>query len=166
MYKYMRGLWKQPKENLGALWTQRLIQWRKQPVTVRIERPTRLDRARSLGYKPKLGVLVVRQRVSKGSHMRPKRMGGRRPKNTRRFKVLSKNYQQIAEERAAKSYRNCAVLNSYFVAKDGKNYWYEVILLDRSHPVVKADKNYANVAAKRGRAQRGLTNAARKARGQ
>ena len=37
MYKYVRDLWKQPKQNLGDLWKQRLIKWRKEPSTVRIK---------------------------------------------------------------------------------------------------------------------------------
>ena len=51
MYKYIREAWKKPREL--ELWQQRLIQWRKEEVTVRIDKPTRLDKARSLGYKAK-----------------------------------------------------------------------------------------------------------------
>ena len=167
MYKYIREAWKKPKQKLGSLWQERLIQWRREPVTLRIDRPTRLDRARSLGYKAKQGIIVVRQRVNRGGKMRPKFKSGRRPKTMRRRLVLAKNYQQIAEERANKKFKNCEVLNSYEVAKDGKYYWYEIILVDRDHPVIKADKNlsWTGKRGNQGRVYRGVTSAGRKSRG-
>jgi large subunit ribosomal protein L15e len=78
---------------------------------------------------------------------------------------LHKNYQAIAEERANKSFVNCEVLNSYYVGEDGKSYWYEVILVDRAHPSVLADKRTAGITRQRGRAYRGLTSAGRRTRG-
>lgn len=167
MYKYIREAWKKPKNKLGSLWQARLVEWRRDPVTKRIDRPTRLDRARSLGYKAKPGIIVVRQRVNRGGKMRPKHKGGRRPKTMRRRMVLAKNYQQIAEERANKKFKNCEVLNSYEVAKDGKFYWYEIILVDRDHPAIKSDKNlkWLNEKSHKGRTYRGLSSAGRKSRG-
>ena len=143
----------------------RLIQWRKEPVTTRINRPTRLDRARALGYKPKQGVIVVRQRLKRGGHTRPHDRGGRRPSRSHFKLTLEKNYQQVAEERVSKKYVNCEVLGSYLVAKDGKHYWFEVVLVERRHPQILADKRYIGIAAQRGRAARGVTSAGRKARG-
>ena len=165
LYKYIREAWKKP--SLGEFWQQRLIKWRREPVTVRIERPTRLDRARSLGYKAKPGLVIVRQRVNRGGKQRPKFSGGRRSKHMRRRLVLAKNYQQIAEGRANKKFSNCEVLNSYEVAKDGKYYWYEIILVDKNHPAIKSDKNLKWIAEKQHtrRVYRGLTSAARKSRG-
>ncbi len=121
MYKYIRELYNKPKENLGDLWRERLIKWRREPVSQRIQRPTRLDRARSLGYKAKPGFIMVRQRVTRAARQREKAiMGGRRPKAQRRRKILEKSHQLVAEERAARHYPNCEVLNSYWVAEDGK----------------------------------------------
>jgi large subunit ribosomal protein L15e len=142
-----------------------MISWRKQPVTLRIEHPTRIDRARSLGYKAKQGFIIVRQRVNRGGKMREDNLGGRRPKTSRLKKVLDKNYQQIAEERAARKYNNCEVLNSYMVGKDGKRIWFEVIMIDRHHPNITRDLHLRMLAAQRGRVFRGLTSAGRKARG-
>ena len=163
-YKYIRNLWKKPKENLGDVWKERLIEWRKEPTTVRTK-PTRLDRARSLGYKAKGGVIVVRQRLSRKQRMRPRVAGGRRPKAYRHRKVTNINYQAIAEQRVNKKYINCEVLNSYYVGEDGKHMWYEVILLDKAHPQIKADKNFNFVMYTKGRAFRGLTSAGKKHRG-
>jgi large subunit ribosomal protein L15e len=168
MYKHVRQLWKKPKQNISKLWNERLIQWRTEPSTVRLERPTRIDKARSLGYKAKQGFIIVRQKVPRGGHVRAKEiMGGRKPKHARRRMILGKNYQQIAEERANKKYPNCEVLNSYWVARDGKNYWYEIILIDKNHPVILSDPNINWIAEKqhKGRVYRGLTSAGRKSRG-
>ncbi|KYK25612.1 50S ribosomal protein L15e [Euryarchaeota archaeon SM23-78] len=164
MYKHIRELWKKPKKNLGEVQRKRLILWRKQPVTVRIEKPTRLDRARSLGYKAKQGFVLIRQRVGRGGRMRPK-PGRRRPKTSRRRKIVKKNYQWVAEGRAVKKYTNCEVLNSYYVGQDGKHYWYEVILIDRDHPNIKKDLVLKRIAKQRGRVHRGLTSAGKKSRG-
>jgi len=169
MYKYMRELWKQPKEGeLKAIMQERLIKWRRQPSTLRVDNPTRLDRARSLGYKAKQGIFVVRQRVTRGGHSSEESSGiGRKPKNYRKRVDLGISYQVIAERRAAKQYNTCEVLNSYWVARDGRNYWYEIIFVDKSSPAIQADPHYNWVMdpANRARAMRGITSAGRKSRG-
>mgnify|MGYP001578294239 FL=1 len=167
MYKYIRKLWNKPKENLGDVWKQRLIDWRKESSTVRIEYPTRLDRARSAGYKAKQGVFVVRQKVPRGGFFRDKAMmGGRRSAHSGRIKNVGKNYQVIAEERAQDHYPNAEVLNSYYVGHDGKHQWFEIIMVDPSHPAIQADKDLAWLIDKRGRSYRGLTAAGTRMRGQ
>ena len=97
--------------------------------------------------------------------MRPKITGGRRTKHSRRLKILDKNYQQVAEERAGRKFPNCEVLNSYLVAQDGIYAWYEVILVDWSHPSVARDGQIGWIGDQKGRAVRGLTSAGKKARG-
>ena len=161
--QHIRNLWKQPKKSLGETWRNRLVQMRREPSTIRLERPTRLDRARSLGYKAKQGIFVVRQRVLRGGHIR-QRAGGRKGRRMGITRILHKSYQEICEERAADSYSNCEVLNSYWVAQDGKYYWYEVILVDRSSPSATSG-NLAWMKNARGRVYRGLTSAAKKTRG-
>lgn len=163
VYQRFALLWKKPK-NLGELWKERLIAWRREPVTVRLERPTRIDRARALGYKAKPGIIVVRQRVLRGGHTRPQIRKGRRSKAQTRRLTLHKNYKQIAEERASRKFSNCEVLNSYYVGEDGKNYWYEIILVDRTHPQT-VSSGLRWVGRAKGRAHRGLTSAGKKTRG-
>lgn len=165
LYQQIRQVWKNPKKNLGYLWKERLMQWRREPVTLRIERPTRLDRARSLGYRAKQGYVMVRQRVSRGGRRRPTIRAGRRPKRFGQRKDLGMNYQHVAERRAAKKYVNCEVLNSYYLAKDGKYYWFEIILVDKLHPSILADKRINWIAHHKNRVSRGLTSSARKSRG-
>lgn len=152
---------------MPELWKERLIQWRKEPVTVKIEKPTRLDRARSNGYKAKQGYIMVRQRVARGGHKKAQPKKGRRPKRFGTRLNLDKNYQRIAEERVQRKYENLMVLNSYWVTQDGKHYWYEVILIDPHHPVIKSDKNLAWLQNKKNhkRVFQGKTSAGRKSRG-
>lgn len=167
IYKYIKSVWKNPKKNLDEIWKQRLIAWRKEPSTLRIEKPTRLDRARALGYKAKQGFIIVRQRVMRGGRKREKIRHARRPKTRRHRKIVALNYQHVAERRANKKFQNCEVLNSYWVGEDGKYKWYEIILVDKNHPVIKADENlnWISEPHHRGRVYRGLTSAARKSRG-
>jgi large subunit ribosomal protein L15e len=167
MYKYISELWKKPKENMPDLMSQRLIAWRQEPVTVRLEYPTRLDKARALGYKAIQGVFIVRQRVDRGGRMRPTIRKARRPKTSRQKKILSLNYQSIAEVRAAKKYPNCEVLNSYWVGEDGKYKWYEVIIVDPQNPEVQSRDylKWTKDSNNRNRVFRSLTSAERKGRG-
>ncbi len=163
IYKYIRELYKKPKANLGDLWKKRLIEWRKSNSIVKINKPTRLDKARSIGYKAKKGFIVVRVRVKRGGRKRPRLKKGRRSKAQRRKKIVGKSYKWIAEERAAKKFKNCEVLNSYEMAKDGIYYWFEVILLDKV--IVRNYSGYEWVGDSKGRVFRGKTSAGRKSRG-
>ncbi len=167
IYKHIRDAWKKPYDSVDVALKQRMIEWRKEDTTVRIERPTRLDRARSCGYKAKEGIIIVRQRIPVSHRMRESGVKGRRTKTQRRKKIVSKNYQQIAEERAAVKYPNMEVLNSYWVAEDGQEKWFEVIMVDKFHPAIIADKdlNWICQPQHEKRVFRGLTSAARRSRG-
>jgi large subunit ribosomal protein L15e len=159
MQKALAKIWKKPKENLGKLYTQRLTQWKEEPTVNKVEHPTRLNRARALGYKAKQGFIIARVKVPKGRRKRPRIQRGRRPKRYGRFFSTEKSKKLIAEEKAARKFRNMEVLNAYWVGEDGNFEWYECILLDRSHPVVKKDKErkWITEPQHRGRAFRGLT---------
>ena len=165
LYKYVKKAWKVQDEDFLKMQRKRLAEWRDQDSSFRIERPTRIDKARSLGYRAKNGVIMVRQRVERGGRQRPAIRSGRRTAHNYQRKIVTKNYQQVAEERANTSYKNCEVLNSYFVGKDAIYYWYEVILLDRNHPEITSDPLYKNILSTKGRAFRGITSAGRKGRG-
>ena len=82
--------------------------------------------------------------------------------------TMGKSIQRMAEERTARRYPNLEVLNSYWVGEDGKNKFYEVILIDPSHPVIKSDHKLnwlSNGSSHRGRAHRGKTSAGKRGRG-
>ena len=67
-YKYIAEEWSAPEKSfVEELMRERLVQWRKQPSTMRIEHPTRLDRARKLGYKAKQGFVMARTKVRRGN---------------------------------------------------------------------------------------------------
>lgn len=169
MYGYIRDAWKRPEKTyVGDLAWSRLIEWRREPSVIRIERPTRLDRARALGYKAKQGIIVVRAHVRRGGSRKSRYVRGRKSKHMGlRTLTRRKSIQRIAEERASRKFPNMEVLNSYWVGEDGKHKWYEIILIDPHHPSILADKNLNWIAkgTHRGRAERGLTSAGRKGRG-
>jgi len=167
MYQEIRKLWKKPKANLGELYKERLIQWRREPVVISVERPTRLDRARSVGYRAKKGITVARVRVRRGGRHREQRKAGRRSKTQRRRKIVGKSYQWIAEEKAQRKFTNLEVLNSYEVAKDGLYRWFEIIMIDTYRPEIKNDPKLKAFCFRKhtNRVFRGKTSAARKSRG-
>ena len=168
-YSLIRDGWKSLKESeIYPLQKLRMIEWRHGPSTFMVEYPTRLDRARSLGYKAKEGYVVVRSRVRRGGRNRPKIMGGRRPRRMAYSKLtVKKSIQWIAEERAADKYPNMEVLNSYYVGEDGLYKYYEIIMVDRSAPGIKDNKavSWISEPHNRGRTYRGLTSTGYKGRG-
>ena len=163
-YKYIQRTFQDGGE---AMLRPKLIQWRKEETIVSIDYPTKLHRARSLGYRAKQGIVLVRVRVQRGGRQRPQLKGGRTPRKQRRKKIVNISYQSVAEQRANRKYPNCEVLNSYEVARDGIYAWYEIILVDKNHPVIKADPilSWITEPQHTGRAFRGLTSAAKKSRG-
>jgi large subunit ribosomal protein L15e len=169
LYHHLREAWKKPSESFTTEQRRiRLTAWRRDPVYLRIDKPTRLDAARRLGYKAKQGVTVVRTRVRRGGLRKGKVHMKRKPSKSGIKKItMGKSIQRIAEERVSKRHPNMEVLNSYWVGQDGKNKFYEVILIDPQHPVIKADKQLGFIALKghRGRAERGLTSAGKRGRG-
>lgn len=160
-YKYMAEAWRKPGESyVEELMRERVIAWRKQPAIYRIDKPTRIDRARRLGYKDKPGYVIVRVRVRRGGLNKQRPRSGRRQKRmgVNKYKP-AKSLRLIAEERAARKFPNLEVLNSYWVWEDGRYKWFEVIMVDRALlPELKLGKG-------RGRVFRGLTSAGRKVRG-
>ena len=47
---------------------EKAVIWRKQNALTRIDKPSRIARARRLGYKAKQGIIVVRMRVGAVSY--------------------------------------------------------------------------------------------------
>jgi large subunit ribosomal protein L15e len=169
MYAYVREAWKKPDESeVGDLLWERMQVWRREGSIVRVERPTRIDRARTLGYKAKQGIAVVRVKVRRGGRRKSRYVRGRRTARMGMRRVTpGKSLQRMAEERASRRYPNMEVLNSYWVGQDGRQKWYEVILVDGNHPSIRSDRQLAWIAnpAHRGRAERGKTSAGMKGRG-
>lgn len=150
----------------GSIIKNRFLLWRKQPVVTRVERPSDLRRARSLGYKAKPGYILVRGRIRKGGRMRPKPGRGRVPSKSGRAKYTPKHsLQRIVEERVFRKFPNLEVLNSYWVADDSVFTWFEVIMVDPAHPAIINDPKISWIASQTRRVARGLTSAGKRGRG-
>ncbi|MBM3282385.1 MAG: 50S ribosomal protein L15e [Candidatus Diapherotrites archaeon] len=153
----------------GTLFRSRMMDYRAEgEAVVKVEKPFNVGRARALGYKAKPGITVARVRIRRGGGLfiRPRR--ARKPK---RMQVASmtrrKSVQVMAETRAQKHFPNMEVLNSYKVGQDGKNQYFEVILVDPRNSSVLADKDMKWIAEPQhqGRVYRGKTSAGQKSRG-
>ncbi len=153
----------------GLLSRQRMMDFRKQEESVvRVEKPLNIVRARALGYRAKPGISVARVRIRRGGGMflRPRR--ARKPKRMGiRSMTRRKSIQVMAETRAQNHFPNMEVLNSYKVGQDGKNQYFEVILIDPRSPSILADKDLKWIAEPQhaGRVFRGKTSAGQKGRG-
>jgi len=134
-------LWLQMvKDNTQQL-RDRATLWRKQNAIIRIDKPTRIQRARRVGYKAKQGIVVVRMRVGTGGMRKQRPVAGRRPKHLGVVRIKADvSMREVAEHRVLKRYPNMKLLGSYFLYKDGMHYWFEVILADPSHPRIAKDK--------------------------
>lgn len=164
MYHYLREAWKTHDKELTK---ERMIKWREGLAIAEVEKPLRLDKARALGYKAKKGFFVVRVRLKRGGRKRPRHSHGRKSRKQHERKILKMSYQWVAEQRAEKRYSNLEVLNSYYLGKDGKHYFFEVILVDPDRAEIKNDStiNWICRAENHNRAARGLTSAGKKSRG-
>ena len=169
VYRYISEAWYRPKDDIHKeLNHERLVKWRHEPTFVRVEHPLRLDRARKLGYKAKQGYVIIRAKVRMGSLRKRAIRKGRRAKRKGMSKIrVQKNLQWIAEERVAKHHTNMEVLNSYLVGEDGKQKFYEVILVDPHHPVIRNDPKIKWIQERQhtSRVYRGLTSSGKRSRG-
>ncbi len=162
--KYLKQAWKKPDIELLR---KRMIEWRAGNRVTKIEKPTRLDKAHALGYKSKKGVVITRVVLERGGRKRTVPNKKRRTTRQSVRKILKMSYKWIAEQRAQRKFANLEVLNSYFLGKDGKYFFFEVILIDPNAAEIKSDKELKWICSpkNRNRAIRGLTSAAKKSRG-
>lgn len=164
MYSYIKKAWKKPDSKVLR---ERMIEWRKSEAQTKVDKPLRLDKARALGYKDKKGFVVIRIRLKRGGHRRPRPNKGRKGTRMHTRKNLKMSYKWIAEQRVQNKYKNLEILNSYLIGKDGIYAFYEVICVDPQRPEIKNDKtiNWIAKPQNKKRALRGLTSAAKKSRG-
>lgn len=169
-YKHITETFEKHNHSYESDHWKRMIQLRRGPTTVRNSnnRPINLPRARSLGYKAKQGYILAITKVRRGTMAKIRPKMGRKAANLAVSKITTKkNLRWIAEERTAKKFPNLEVLNSYKVGSDGKSHYFEVILVDPNHPVIKADPKINWISRKNNtrRVYRGLTSAGKKTRG-
>ena len=157
--------WKGKEKEAKEMHKGRLLELRREPVIMRIGKPTNIPRARELGYKAKQGITVARIKIRKSSGLHKRVRAGRKPSRQGIKKLKrAKSTQLIAEERIARKYPNLEVLNSYLVMEDGQYKWFEVILVDPTHPAIKKDKDLKWICSETRRVYRNKTSAGKKSK--
>eukprot|EP00877_Chromochloris_zofingiensis_P002324 jgi/Chrzof1/12092/Cz06g21030.t1 len=118
-YKYVEELWKKKQSDvLRFLLRVRCWEFRQLPGIVRLNKPSRPDKARRLGYKAKQGFVVYRVRVRRGGRKRPVHKGivYGKPVNQGITQLKPvRNLRNVAEERVGRKCGGLRVLNSYWV---------------------------------------------------
>eukprot|EP00996_Jenningsia_fusiforme_P003282 NODE_4081_length_864_cov_895.754601_g3766_i0.p1 GENE.NODE_4081_length_864_cov_895.754601_g3766_i0~~NODE_4081_length_864_cov_895.754601_g3766_i0.p1 ORF type:complete len:205 (-),score=27.57 NODE_4081_length_864_cov_895.754601_g3766_i0:172-786(-) len=171
VYAYMQQVWnKKQSDVMRFLQRIRCWEFRHQHRMVKCSRPTRIDKARRLGFKKKPGYVIWRVRVRRGGRKRPVSRGITygKPKTAGVTGLKNKkNLQAIAEGRVGRHCGGLRLLNSYWVNQDAIFKYYEVILVDPMHRVIRRDPriNWICKAVHKHREMRGLTSAGRKHRG-
>lgn len=170
-YKYIEELWRR-KQGDAMRYIQRLRCWeyRQQSAFVRLRRPSRVERARRVGYKSKQGFVVFRMRVRRGGRKRPNPKGivYGKPKHQGVTGLKAKrNLRSVAEERVGRRASNLRVFNSYWVAQDATYKFFEVICIDPNHKTIRNDPRAQWIVSSKHkhREMRGLTSAGKKGRG-
>ncbi|MBI5060980.1 MAG: 50S ribosomal protein L15e [Candidatus Aenigmarchaeota archaeon] len=130
MYKYVKEAFEKLFAERSSSLRNRMACWRKESTVERVESPTNLVRARELGFKAKKEFVIARVRVRHGKRARRKPDQGRKPGKSRKRVEPGVSLQRIAENKAAKRFRNLRALNSYFIGEDGVNKYFEVILFN------------------------------------
>ena len=134
-------IWLKMWQENSTILRDKAVLWRKQNAIIRLEKPSRIQKARRLGYKAKQGIIVIRMRVGTGGMRKKRPRGGRRPKHLGVTRIKADvTMQQVAERRVLQRYPNMTLLGSYYLYKDGFHYWFEVILADPAHPRIAKDK--------------------------
>jgi large subunit ribosomal protein L15e len=170
-YKYLEELWRKKQSDVFRfVLRMRSWEYRQLPVIHKVNRPSRIDKARKLGYKAKQGYVIYRIRIRRGGRKRPVSKGivyGKPVNQGINQLKPTRSHKAIAEERVGRKASNLRVLNSYWVGQDGTFKFYEIILVDPQHKAVRRDPriNWITSAKHRRRENRGLTAAGRKHRG-
>nr|KJB61958.1 hypothetical protein B456_009G394000 [Gossypium raimondii] len=127
-YKYVSELWRKKQSD--------------HPAIVRVNHPTRPDKARRLGYKAKQGYVVYHVRVRRGGRKRPVPKGIVYGKPTNQGVTqlkFQRNKRSVAEERAGRQLGGLRVVNSYWINEDSTYKYFEVILVDVAHNGIRND---------------------------
>lgn len=169
-YKYLSELYKKKQSDvMRFLLRIRCWELRNLPRVHRASQPSRIDRARKLGYKAKQGYVIYRVRVTRGGRKKlvskgivngkPRTQGVLKQKRVR-------SLRSYAEERAGRRCPNLRVLNSYLINQDARYKYYEVILVDPFHNAIRHDPhiNWICKSTMKHRELRGLTAAGKKYR--
>ncbi|PPS01801.1 hypothetical protein GOBAR_AA18843 [Gossypium barbadense] len=164
-YKYVSELWRKKQSDvMRFLQRVRCWEYRQHPAIVRVNHPTRPDKARRLGYKAKQGYVVYRVRVRRGGRKRPVPKGIVYGKPTNQGVTqlkFQRSKRSVAEERAGRKLGGLRVVNSYWINEDSTYKYFEVILVDVAHNAIRNDPriNWICNPVHKHRELRGLTSA-------
>ncbi|TYG73624.1 hypothetical protein ES288_D04G116100v1 [Gossypium darwinii] len=115
-------------KKVAILWgTKRVRCWeyRQHPAIVRVNHPTRPDKARRLGYKAK-------QEWSKEACSQRYIVYGKPTNQGVTQLKFQHNKRSVAEERAGRKLGGLRVVNSYWINEDSTYKYFEVILVDKN----------------------------------
>lgn len=170
-YKYLNELWRKKQSDvMHFVLRMRAWEYRQLPVVHRCTKPSRVEKARRLGYRAKQGFVVYRIRIRRGGRKRQIRKGQvcGKPKNegVNHLKAY-RNLRSVAEERVGRKANALRVLSSYWVAEDATFKFFEVICVDPQHQAIRNDAriNWICNDVHKKRELRGLTSAGKKYRG-
>merc|ERR1719230_459006 len=148
----------------------RCWEYRQLATIHKVTRPSRLDKARSLGFKQKQGYSIYRVRVRRGGRKRAVHKGiiyGKPVHGGIRKLKKARSHRNVAEEKVGRRCSNLRVLNSYWVGQDAAYKFFEVIMVDPSHNAIKKDPRINWICSEKHnkRELRGLTSTGKKQRG-
>lgn len=148
----------------------RCWEYRQLSAVIRLAKPTRVEKARQMGYKAKQGYVIFRVRVRRGNRKKtvPKGIVFGKPSSQGVSKLKPKrNLRSIAEGRVGRKCGGLRIMNSYWVNQDSSYKYFEVILVDPAHKSIRKDHrvNWICESVQKHREARGLTSAGRSARG-
>ena len=170
-YKYLQELWRRKQSDvIRFVLRVRCWEYRQLPVIHKVQRPSRLDKARTLGFKQKQGYVVYRVRIRRGGRKRAVHKGiiyGKPVHGGIRKLKKARSHRSVAEEKIGRKCSNMRVLNSYWVGQDAAFKFFEVILVDPNHKCIKKDPRLNWIVSEKHnkRELRGLTSAGKKYRG-
>ena len=134
----------------------------------RVSRPSRIERARRLGYRAKQGYVIYRVKIRRGNRKRPAKKGvvcGKLKSIGITGLKASVNYQAMAEQTVGRKLPALKVLNSYWVGQDATFKFFEVIVVDAAHAAIRNDPRINWICSEKHREMRGLTSQGKKYRG-
>jgi len=148
----------------------RCWEYRQLPGIVRLQRPSRPDKARRMGFKAKQGYVVYRVRVRRGGRKKPVHKGivyGKPASQGITQLKPTRNLRNLAEERVGRKCGGLRVLNTYWVNQDSTYKYFEVIMIDPHHNAIRNDPriNWICNPVHKHRELRGLTSAGKSFRG-
>ena len=170
-YKYLQELWKN-KQSEVLKFVSRIRNWelRQLPAIHRASKPTRVEKARALGYKAKQGYVIYRIRIRRGGRKRPVKKGrvyGKPSSVGVTGLKNAKSIKSIAEERVGRKLPTLRLLNSYWIGQDATFKYFEAIMIDPAHNAIRNDPriNWICNAVHKRREARGLTSSGKQHRG-